>query len=40
MMKSFVHGSKGKLVRLWVHECGRIFSDRLNDDNDVQKLFD
>ena len=39
-MKAFEHGSKGKLVRLWVHECGRVFSDRLNDDNDVQKLFD
>ena len=40
MMKQFEHGKKGKMVRLWVHECGRVFSDRLNDENDVQKLFD
>ena len=40
MMKAFVHGSRQKLVRLWVHECGRVFSDRLNDKEDVQKLFD
>jgi hypothetical protein len=40
MMKTFVHGSKRKLVRLFVHECGRVFSDRLNDEQDVQKLFD
>ena len=35
MMKNFVHGNKQKLVRLWVHECGRVFSDRLNDEADV-----
>ena len=27
-------------MRLFVHECGRVFSDRLNDEQDVQKLFD
>ena len=40
LMKTFEHGSKLKLVRLWVHECGRVFADRLNDDKDVEKLFD
>lgn len=40
MMRTFEHGSKNKLVRLWVHECGRVFSDRLNDDSDVTKLFE
>lgn len=39
MMKTFVHGSKAKLVRLWVHECGRVFSDRLNDSTDIDKFF-
>ena len=39
MMKTFVHGSKAKLVRLWIHECGRVFSDRLNDQEDVEKLY-
>ena len=40
MMKTFEHGKKGKMVRLWVHECARIFSDRLNDEEDVSKLYD
>ena len=40
MMKSFEHGSKGKLVRLWVHECGRVFCDRLIEDSDVNKFFE
>ena len=40
MMKTFDHGSKQKLVRLWVHECGRVFSDRLNDEADSRLLFE
>ena len=40
MMKSFEHGKTRKLIRLWVHECGRVFSDRLNDKADIQKLFE
>lgn len=40
MMKNFEHGSKKKLVRLWVHECGRVFSDRLNDEQDIHKLYE
>ena len=28
------------MVRLWVHECGRVFGDQLNDEEDVKKLFD
>ena len=35
MMKTFDHSSKKKLVRLWVHECGRVISDRLNDESDT-----
>ena len=40
MMKAFEHGKTNKMIRLWVHECGRVFADRLNDEADVQKLYE
>ena len=29
MMRTFVHSNTSKLIRLWVHEIARVFSDRL-----------
>jgi dynein heavy chain, axonemal len=39
MMRVFTFGSSAKLVRLWVHENARVFSDRLSETEDRDKLF-
>ncbi|ESP04959.1 hypothetical protein LOTGIDRAFT_184938 [Lottia gigantea] len=30
------HDTKGAMTRLWIHECFRVFSDRLVDDKDYE----
>ena len=30
--------NKGSVVRLWIHECERVLSDRLINDNDIAKF--
>ena len=39
MLSNFEHGSANKLIRMWVHEIGRVFSDRLISYGDQQRLF-
>lgn len=39
MMRKFSHAKVDKLVRLWVHEIARVFTDRLNCKDDQQKVF-
>ena len=34
MMRNFVHSNTSKLIRLWVHEIARVFSDRLTTRED------
>ena len=38
-MKTFTHGESGKLIRLWIHETGRVISDRLINAEDRETLF-
>ena len=30
------HDTKAAMTRLWIHECFRVFSDRLVDDKDME----
>lgn len=39
LMKTFTHGESGKLIRLWIHETGRVISDRLINSEDRETLF-
>ena len=39
MMRTFEHSSSKKLCRLWLHEVGRVFGDRLINEEDQELLF-
>jgi dynein heavy chain len=39
MLSNFEQGSANKLIRMWVHEIARVFSDRLISYGDQQRLF-
>jgi dynein heavy chain, axonemal len=34
-----MHTSKATLLRLWIHECFRVFYDRLNEDKDTEAFI-
>ena len=33
------HDTRHAMTRLWIHECFRVFSDRLIDDNDRENFI-
>lgn len=39
MMHKFLHSKVDKMVRLWVHEIGRVFTDRLGSEADQGKVY-
>lgn len=39
MMRKFTHSKVDKLVRLWVHEIARVFTDRLSSREDQTKVY-
>jgi dynein heavy chain len=39
MMHKFMHSKNEKLVKLWVHEIARVFTDRLSCEDDQMKVY-
>ena len=39
-MRRFTHSKVDKLVRLWVHEIARVFTDRLICEEDQLKVYE
>jgi len=39
MMRTFSHSKVDKMVRLWVHEIARVFTDRLGSEKDQFKVY-
>lgn len=38
-MRKFTHQKIDRLVRLWVHEVARVFTDRLSSEDDQMKVY-
>lgn len=38
-MRHFLHSKVDKMVRLWVHEIARVFTDRLGSEEDQFKVY-
>ena len=39
MMRTFQHSKVDKMVRLWVHEIARVFTDRLSSEKDQLNVY-